>query len=77
MLAMWLQLAIVLSCAQSAQTSLSSRIVIYFCSEPRNQKLQEQIVKEFTTVQRELFYSILETLRVIIRLNSRYCCPYC
>ena len=27
--------------------------------------------------QRELFYSFLETIRVIIRLNNRYCCPYC
>ena len=27
--------------------------------------------------QRELFYSSLETIYVIIRLNSRYYCPYC
>ena len=26
--------------------------------------------------QRKLFYSFLETIRVIIRPNSRYCCPY-
>ena len=25
--------------------------------------------------QRELFYSVLETIRVIIRLNSHYCFP--
>ena len=29
-------------------------------------------------VQRKLFYSGLETIRVIIRLENRYyCCPYC
>ena len=29
------------------------------------------------SVQRELFYSFLETIHVIIHLNSRYCCPHC
>ena len=27
--------------------------------------------------QQELFYSVLDTVRVIIRLNSHYYCPYC
>ena len=27
--------------------------------------------------QRELFYSFSETIRSIIHLNSRFCCPYC
>ena len=27
--------------------------------------------------QRELFYSFLEIICVILHLNSRYCCPYC
>ena len=31
----------------------------------------------FQSCQRELFYSFLEKIRVIIRLNSRYCGPYC
>ena len=29
-------------------------------------------------IQGEIFfYSVLEEIRVIIRLNGRYCCPYC
>ena len=33
--------------------------------------------RQLLTEQRELFYSFLETIRVIIRLNSRYYCPSC
>ena len=47
-----------------------------------NKDLQLSFSNGYTTqvrteIQRELFYSFLETIRVIIRLNSRYCCPYC
>ena len=32
-----------------------------------------ETITSLPVVQRELFYSFLETMRVIIRLNSRYC----
>ena len=44
---------------------------------PLDKNLAQQNTLCRHIAQRELFYSSLETICVIIRLNNRYCYPYC
>ena len=48
-----------------------------FCYPAQGNSYSEGKIRVIVFPQRELFYLFFEIIRVIIRVNSRYCCPYC